>query len=96
MKILDWILRLQEILLQMHYHRRQMSPATVLQRVRANGHIYRYFQEWTPSLKNQMKKNSLILWLNAIFVEVSITLVTRVTPSRGAMGDFHSAAHSTP
>ena len=33
----------------------------------------------------------------ALFVEVSITLVTRVTPcSRGAMGDFHSAAHSTP
>ena len=55
-----WILRLQ--VLQMHYHRRQMSPATVLQRVRANGQeIYLYFQEWTPSLKNQMKKNSLLI-----------------------------------
>jgi len=39
-----WILRLQ--VLQMHYHR-QMSPTVVLQRMRVNGQIYRYFQEWT-------------------------------------------------
>jgi hypothetical protein len=45
-----WILRLQ--VLQMHYHR-QMRP-TVLQRMRVNGQISRYFQKWKPSLKNQM------------------------------------------
>jgi hypothetical protein len=33
---------------------------------------------------------------NKPHTSTSLSLVTRITPLRGAMGDFHSAAHSTP